>query len=258
MTSSRPARVTPRRASSRRHRRRRHHPHRAARRAAHRHRGDARRAQRERRGLGAGRLARRDAGAGRHEPLPRAPAVQGHDDPHRRWTSRSAMDAVGGEFNAFTEKEHTCFYATVLDRDLALAIDIVTDVVLQRDGHGAGRRHRAQRRARRDRDARRRPGRPRARRVRHRAVRRHPARAGRSSAPSSRSRALTRRADRTATTGAATRPTRWWSSVAGNVDHATWCGWCARPSPTGSTRRVRPYAPRRAADPGARPARRSP
>jgi predicted Zn-dependent peptidase len=42
----------------------------------------------------------------------------------------SAMDAVGGEFNAFTEKEHTCFYATVLDRDLPLAIDIVCDVVL--------------------------------------------------------------------------------------------------------------------------------
>ena len=42
----------------------------------------------------------------------------------------SEMDAVGGEFNAFTEKEHTCFYATVLDRDLALAIDIVCDVVL--------------------------------------------------------------------------------------------------------------------------------
>ncbi|HKF32669.1 MAG TPA: pitrilysin family protein [Jatrophihabitantaceae bacterium] len=41
-----------------------------------------------------------------------------------------AMDAVGGEFNAFTEKEHTCYYATVLDRDLPLAIDIVTDVVL--------------------------------------------------------------------------------------------------------------------------------
>src|SRR3954447_10272433 len=42
----------------------------------------------------------------------------------------SAMDAVGGEFNAFTEKEHTCFYATVLDRDLPLALDIVADVVL--------------------------------------------------------------------------------------------------------------------------------
>ncbi|MEP6851167.1 MAG: pitrilysin family protein [bacterium] len=43
----------------------------------------------------------------------------------------AAMDAVGGEFNAFTEKEHTCFYATVLDRDLPLAIDIVSDVVLE-------------------------------------------------------------------------------------------------------------------------------
>jgi predicted Zn-dependent peptidase len=41
----------------------------------------------------------------------------------------SAMDAVGGEFNAFTEKEHTCYYATVLDRDLPLALDIVADVV---------------------------------------------------------------------------------------------------------------------------------
>ncbi|HEY8301357.1 MAG TPA: pitrilysin family protein [Jatrophihabitans sp.] len=40
------------------------------------------------------------------------------------------MDAVGGEFNAFTEKEHTCFYATVLDRDLPLAIDVISDVVL--------------------------------------------------------------------------------------------------------------------------------
>ena len=42
----------------------------------------------------------------------------------------SAMDAVGGEFNAFTEKEHTCYYATVLDRDWPLAIEIVSDVVL--------------------------------------------------------------------------------------------------------------------------------
>ncbi len=41
-----------------------------------------------------------------------------------------AMDAVGGEFNAFTEKEHTCYYATVLDRDLPLAVDMLSDVVL--------------------------------------------------------------------------------------------------------------------------------
>ncbi|MGI8667742.1 MAG: M16 family metallopeptidase, partial [Jatrophihabitans sp.] len=31
---------------------------------------------------------------------------------------------------AFTEKEHTCFYATVLDRELALAVDMISDVVL--------------------------------------------------------------------------------------------------------------------------------
>jgi predicted Zn-dependent peptidase len=42
----------------------------------------------------------------------------------------SSLEAVGGEFNAFTEKEHTCYYATVLDRDLALAVDVIADVVL--------------------------------------------------------------------------------------------------------------------------------
>ncbi|WP_108919999.1 M16 family metallopeptidase [Mycobacterium montefiorense] len=41
-----------------------------------------------------------------------------------------AMDAVGGELNAFTAKEHTCYYAHVLDSDLELAIDLVADVVL--------------------------------------------------------------------------------------------------------------------------------
>ncbi|WP_054814414.1 M16 family metallopeptidase [Nocardia arizonensis] len=41
-----------------------------------------------------------------------------------------AMDAVGGELNAFTAKEQTCYYAHVLDEDLPLAVDMVTDVVL--------------------------------------------------------------------------------------------------------------------------------
>jgi predicted Zn-dependent peptidase len=41
-----------------------------------------------------------------------------------------SMDAVGGELNAFTSKEHTCYYAHVLDSDLALAVDLVADVVL--------------------------------------------------------------------------------------------------------------------------------
>lgn len=42
-----------------------------------------------------------------------------------------AVDAVGGELNAFTTKEHTCYYAHVLDTDLALAVDLVADVVLR-------------------------------------------------------------------------------------------------------------------------------
>jgi predicted Zn-dependent peptidase len=41
-----------------------------------------------------------------------------------------AMDAVGGELNAFTAKEHTCYYAHVLNSDLELAVDLVADVVL--------------------------------------------------------------------------------------------------------------------------------
>ncbi len=40
-----------------------------------------------------------------------------------------AIDALGGEINAFTGKEYTCFYARVLDEDLAVAIDVVTDLV---------------------------------------------------------------------------------------------------------------------------------
>jgi predicted Zn-dependent peptidase len=42
-----------------------------------------------------------------------------------------AVDAVGGELNAFTAREHTCYYAHVLDMDLALAVDLVADVVLR-------------------------------------------------------------------------------------------------------------------------------
>ena len=32
------------------------------------------------------------------------------------------MDGIGGELNAFTSKEHTCFYAHVLDDDLPIAV----------------------------------------------------------------------------------------------------------------------------------------
>ena len=42
----------------------------------------------------------------------------------------SAIDRLGGEMNAFTAKEFTCFYARVLDADLPVAVDVVTDMVL--------------------------------------------------------------------------------------------------------------------------------
>jgi predicted Zn-dependent peptidase len=39
------------------------------------------------------------------------------------------MDTVGGEMNAFTAKEYTCYYARVLDEDMPLAVDILSDMV---------------------------------------------------------------------------------------------------------------------------------
>jgi predicted Zn-dependent peptidase len=40
-----------------------------------------------------------------------------------------ALDAVGGEFNAFTAKEYTCFHARVLSDDLPLAVDVLGDMI---------------------------------------------------------------------------------------------------------------------------------
>ena len=42
----------------------------------------------------------------------------------------AAIDRLGGEINAFTSKEFTCFYARVLDGDLPIAMDVVVDLVL--------------------------------------------------------------------------------------------------------------------------------
>ena len=41
-----------------------------------------------------------------------------------------AMDAVGGQLNAFTAKECTCFYAKVIDEHTELALDVLSDIVL--------------------------------------------------------------------------------------------------------------------------------
>jgi len=56
-------------------------------------------------------------------------------------TSRDAMtisaqiESVGGDLNAFTTKEHTCYHARVLDEDLPMALDVVCDVVLNATLH---------------------------------------------------------------------------------------------------------------------------
>jgi predicted Zn-dependent peptidase len=41
----------------------------------------------------------------------------------------AALDEVGGELNAFTAKEYTCFYARVLDVDVPIAVDVICDMV---------------------------------------------------------------------------------------------------------------------------------
>jgi predicted Zn-dependent peptidase len=41
-----------------------------------------------------------------------------------------AVDSVGGQMDAFTTKEHTCFYVTVLDEHLPLAADLLADILL--------------------------------------------------------------------------------------------------------------------------------
>ncbi len=39
------------------------------------------------------------------------------------------MDAIGGQIDAFTSKEYTCFYAKVLDDHLPKAVDLLADIV---------------------------------------------------------------------------------------------------------------------------------
>ena len=49
--------------------------------------------------------------------------------------SRSALDiaisfdAVGGEHNAMTAKEYTCYYAKIQDRDLPMAVEVIADML---------------------------------------------------------------------------------------------------------------------------------
>jgi predicted Zn-dependent peptidase len=40
-----------------------------------------------------------------------------------------SFDSVGGEHNAATAKEYTCYYAKVQDRDLPMAVDVIADML---------------------------------------------------------------------------------------------------------------------------------
>lgn len=40
-----------------------------------------------------------------------------------------AFDSVGGEHNAMTAKEYTCYYAKVQDRDLPMAVEVIADML---------------------------------------------------------------------------------------------------------------------------------
>lgn len=42
-----------------------------------------------------------------------------------------ALDAVGGQLNAFTTKEYTCYYARVLDEHFDLAVDLLSDMLFE-------------------------------------------------------------------------------------------------------------------------------
>src|SRR5579864_7230622 len=51
----------------------------------------------------------------------------------RRRTARQIaeeMDGIGGNLNAFTDKETTCYYAKVMDQHVPLAVDVLTDMFL--------------------------------------------------------------------------------------------------------------------------------
>src|ERR1700709_138921 len=39
-----------------------------------------------------------------------------------------SFDSVGGEHNAMTAKEYTCYYAKVQDRDLPMAVEVLADM----------------------------------------------------------------------------------------------------------------------------------
>ena len=40
------------------------------------------------------------------------------------------IDSIGGQIDAFTSKEYTCFYSKVLDEHFPIALELLSDIVL--------------------------------------------------------------------------------------------------------------------------------
>ncbi|MEB3186750.1 MAG: pitrilysin family protein [bacterium] len=47
------------------------------------------------------------------------------------FTIARSLEDRGGSLNAFTDKEHVCFYARVLGEDLGLALEVVSDLIVE-------------------------------------------------------------------------------------------------------------------------------
>jgi len=47
----------------------------------------------------------------------------------KAWHILNLLERVGGDLNAFTNKEETVFYAALLKEDVARAVDLLTDIV---------------------------------------------------------------------------------------------------------------------------------
>jgi len=48
---------------------------------------------------------------------------------HTAFDIAETFDSVGGDLNAFTDREMTCYYARVLDKDLPMAVDYMCDML---------------------------------------------------------------------------------------------------------------------------------
>ena len=175
-------------------------PRRARQRPSAPHRDDAAGALGQHRRVADARLAPRDRRARAASPTSsstcssRAPTTRSAED------IAQAIDSIGGQLDAFTAKEYASYYIKVLDEHLPLAVDMLSDIVLQPGVRARRHRAREEGHPRRDQD-----GRGHARRSGPRAL--HAALLGRPSARPAdsrhaRKRSSRSRGDRCATTSA--------------------------------------------------------